>query len=146
VSEKQYQPVFCQYVHTDGRRCVSAFGHAGPHDVQPVTSASVQAIMRQEAALKPREATPLDGATVLAAVDDAIAQRRTTDAAVYGVVPQSDPAPAEVQRVPVEQDPETTPPAPVENTDPAATIPAPKAEPAKDETKVEAKYEKEAKD
>lgn len=65
---------FCQYVHDDGRRCVSGFGHGGNHNVQPQTSATVQAILRRETVLERlgAERPPLTAQRLTDAIDRAV--------------------------------------------------------------------------
>lgn len=84
---------FCQYVHSDGRRCVLSFTHEGDHHVQPQSSVSVQAINRREDAIKKLGDKPVTGETVVAAIDEAVASDlkdvRARQAAVFGVVPNT---------------------------------------------------------
>lgn len=43
-----WRPEFCQHRERT-LRCIAAYGHAGPHDMQPATSVTVQILDRQEA-------------------------------------------------------------------------------------------------
>lgn len=74
---------FCQHVDpTTGRRCVAAFAHAGEHDLQPASAASVQAIARRETALK--RAGHVDGPVTPEKLDQAIVEATAAPSASSG--------------------------------------------------------------
>lgn len=103
---------FCQYVHDDGRRCVSGYAHGGNHSVQPQSSVTVQSINRREKILQRLgdEQPPVTGPGLIEHIDRAVAdpmmgsvpeadadvaaQRMNAEAAL-GSVPQTASAPSQ---------------------------------------------------
>lgn len=103
-----YEYEFCQYVHTDGRRCTLAFGHSDEHQVQPQSSATVQAITRRETVLR-RMGDPVSAERIVKAIDTAVQEQhssaweRKAAAETRGIIEQKQP------EVPIIEDPPTAP-------------------------------------